>query len=320
MSVAVFEPRAAPIEKACGEGLMPGAVAELARLGVTVGGHQFRGIRYLDVWGHAATADFAAGRAGRGVQRSALHTALHRAAVEAGVSVIPRRVTDVTQTGSDVGVAGERAAWLVAADGLHSPIRRSLGLERPGRHRRWGLRAHFACPPWTDRVEVYWSPAGEAYVTPVADDCVGVAILSGSRGAFDARLTAFPALRARLPGSPVDRVLAAGPLRQDVRARVAGRVLLVGDAAGYVDALTGEGLAIAFGCAAALVARLAAGRPAAYEQDYRAITRRYRLLTQALVAATRPPWARRAIVPAASAAPWLFRAAVRQLAGSASLG
>jgi flavin-dependent dehydrogenase len=139
-------------------------------------------------------------------------------------------------------------------------------------------------------------------------------MLSGARGSFDERLAEFPGLRDRLPAASVDRVLAAGPLRQHSRARVAGRVLLVGDAAGYVDALTGEGLAIAFGCAQALVRRLVAADAPGYELDYRRITRRYRVLTEALVASTRAQWARRQIVPIAARAPWLFRAAVHQLA------
>jgi flavin-dependent dehydrogenase len=103
-------------------------------------------------------------------------------------------------------------------------------------------------------------------------------------------------------------------MRQDAAGRVQGRVLLVGDAAGYVDALTGEGLALAFGCARALVARIVAGRTERYERDYLALSRRYRLLTTALVSAATRPALRRRLVPVACRAPWLFRAAVGQLA------
>jgi flavin-dependent dehydrogenase len=95
---------------------------------------------------------------------------------------------------------------------------------------------------------------------------------------------------------------------------VAGRVLLVGDAAGYVDALTGEGLAIGFASARALVDRLLADDPAGYEGDFARITRNYRVLTGALLAAGRVPALRRNVVPLAERAPWLFRAAVNRLA------
>jgi flavin-dependent dehydrogenase len=92
-------------------------------------------------------------------------------------------------------------------------------------------------------------------------------------------------------------------------------VLLVGDAAGYVDALTGEGLCLGFRCAEALVARLRTGRAGGYERDYLRITRAHRLLTGGLVAATRLPPVRRGIVPLAAGAPPLFRAAVAALSG-----
>ena len=62
------------------------------------------------------------------------------------------------------------ARLLVAADGLHSPLRRAAGLsERRGfGSQRYGLRRHFALRPWTDLVEVYWTDRAEVYVTPVA--------------------------------------------------------------------------------------------------------------------------------------------------------
>ena len=94
---------------------------------------------------------------------------------------------------------------------------------------------------------MYWAGDTEAYVTPVAEDCVGVAVLTSRQGRFGDHLTAFPALAARLGGAAHGQERAAGPLRQRVKSRTVGRVMLVGDAAGYVDALTGEGLGIAFG-------------------------------------------------------------------------
>ena len=142
-----------------------------------------------------------------------------------------------------------RARYLAAADGLHSPIRRSLGLAVPcGGPRRWGIRRHVQIAPWTDTSRCTGRPGAEAYVTPVADDCVGIAILTSRRGGFDSHLsTNSRRSGSGCDGHPHGPDMAAGPLRQKVRSRVAGRVLLVGDAAGYVDALTGEGLGIAFG-------------------------------------------------------------------------
>ncbi|ETK38086.1 NAD(P)/FAD-dependent oxidoreductase [Microbispora sp. ATCC PTA-5024] len=207
------------------------------------------------------------------------------------------------------------ARWLVAADGLHSPVRAALGLGLPvSGQRRYGLRRHYRIAPWTDFVEVHWAPGGEAYVTPVGDDLVGVAVLSTRRRGYDEHLAEFPDLLARLDGPAATAVRGAGPLRQRVRSRVAGRVLLVGDAAGYVDALTGEGLSLALLSAGALVRCLRDGRPDAYEAAWRRLSLRSRLLTAALLEARRHPACARLVVPAAQRLPAVFRAAVRALA------
>ena len=109
-------------------------------------------------------------------------------------------------------------------------------------------------------------------------------------------------------------VRGAGPLRQRAHRRVAGRVLLVGDAAGYVDALTGEGIALGLAQARAAVAAVVAGSPDDYEAAYRRLGRRHDLLTNALLASSRVQLVRRRLVPAAPRLPWVFGAAVDQLA------
>ncbi|URM92519.1 NAD(P)/FAD-dependent oxidoreductase [Streptomyces sp. MRC013] len=314
LEVAVWEQRAGTVDKACGEGLMPGAVAALAALGVHPPGRELRGIRYV-AGPRRADAEFRTGP-GRGVRRTALHAALREAVLAAGVPVEQRTARRVEQDGDGVVVDGVRAGHLVAADGLHSPIRRALGLHRPGRSRRRnGMRRHYALAPWNDRVEVHWAPDAEAYVTPVADDLVGVAVLTAGRGPYDDHLAAFSALRERLAGAEAaGPVRGAGPLHQRSSARTAGRVLLVGDAAGYVDALTGEGIALALAQAPAAVRAVVSGDPAAYERQWRRITRRYRWLTHALLGATGAAPVRAALVPAAQRLPWLFSAAVEALA------
>lgn len=316
LTVRVFEPRTGVIDKACGEGLMPGAVARLHDLGVDPPGHPVRGIRYL-AGNRQVTAGFRNGD-GRGVRRTALHRALLEAAGMAGVSVVPQAVTTIAQDESGVRVDGMRARYLVAADGLHSPLRRLLGLEgTKATARRYGLRQHVGVAPWTDHVEVYWSDRAEAYVTPVDDDVIGVALLTGDRGAFAQQLARFPDLRQRLTGAAVSSVRGAGPLHQPVRRRVAGRVLLVGDAAGYVDALTGEGIALGLAQARAAAAAVAADTPQRYAADWQRITWRYRVITGGLLGATRSSPMRRGLVPAAAALPGVFTAAVNQLTRSA---
>ncbi|GGO87897.1 NAD(P)/FAD-dependent oxidoreductase [Wenjunlia tyrosinilytica] len=312
MEAVVVEPRTAPVDKACGEGIMPSGARHLRFLGVDVDGYPLRGIAYVQ-GPRRATAAFR-GATGLGVRRTVLHSALYRRAAELGVRVVRGRIEAVEQSSDTVRAAGLRARWLIAADGLHSPVRRSLGLDVADRRpRRYGLRRHYRVRPWSDFVEVHWSRGGEAYVTPVAEDLVGVAVLSTDRCGYDEHLARFPRLAALLAGPPVGGVRGAGPLRRRVRTRVAGRVLLVGDAAGYVDAMTGEGVALALASAQAAVRCLARGRPQDYEQRWRGLSRRHRLLTEGLVRLSAHPAASRLVVPAASRIPPLFNAAVHAL-------
>jgi flavin-dependent dehydrogenase len=312
LEAVVVEPRPAPVDKACGEGIMPGGLAALHRLGVRPAGHPLRGIRYTD--GRRSAEAAFRDAYGLGVRRTELHTALRERAEALGVRTVEGRVREVRQCEDAVAAAGLTARWLIAADGLHSPLRRALGLDRPvPGPGRYGLRRHYRTAPWTDLVEVHWSPHAEAYVTPVGEQLVGVAVLSRDRRPYADHLAGFPALTARLSGFGATPVRGAGPLRQRARGPRAGRVLLVGDAAGYTDALTGEGVALAVATATAAVGCLVAGRPEDYPARWAGATRRYRLLTRALLGATSRPVPRRLIVTAAHRAPALFRTAVHAL-------
>ncbi|MGZ4514575.1 MAG: NAD(P)/FAD-dependent oxidoreductase [Mycobacterium sp.] len=309
LSVIVADPREGPIDKACGEGLMPGGLAELTSLGVDPAGMPFHGIAYVSEH-RRAQARFRSGP-GRGVRRTTLHAALAARAKEQDTEWLRARVTTVQQDAHGVTAAGVRAKWLVAADGLHSQVRRAAGITaHAGTPRRYGVRWHYRVPAWSEFVEVHWSRWGEAYVTPVEPDLVGVAILS--RGRPD--LAWFPWLARQLQGAGRGEARGCGPLRQVVSRRVAGRVLLVGDAAGYEDALTGEGISLAVKEAAAAVAAIVDEDLSSYELAWQRITRNYRLLTRALVLASTPPVTRRAIVPACTLLPAAFQRGVNVLA------
>lgn len=325
LSALVVEPRGTPVDKACGEGLMPRAVDLLRRWDVDPAGRPLAGIAYVRD-GMRAEHRFA-GSPGRGVRRTVLHAALADRAEAAGVERVAGRVTEFVQDGDGVTAAGVRARWLLGCDGLHSTVRRLAGLEaaparrwpaaggagRRGRAaRRFGVRRHYRVAPWTDLVEVHWGRRAEAYVTPVGPDLVGVALLGPAPIDVDAELAAMPALADHLAGAEVEAAdRGAGPLRQRSRARTTGRVLLVGDASGYVDALTGEGLRLGFAQAVAAVAHL--DDPAGYERAWAAATRDYRLLTSTLVAVATSPL-RPALVPAAVRLPPVFAGAVERLA------
>jgi flavin-dependent dehydrogenase len=367
LSVTVAEPRTAPVDKACGEGVLPAAVGRLAALGVVPDGHPLRGIRYLDAR-HQADAPFRHGH-GLGVRRTVLHAALAERAAALGITVIRQRVSGFDRFDDHVAAAGIEARYLVAADGLHSTIRRALEREtaagtgaarngsprngavgngavgdRAARHPappRYGLRKHYRIPPWTDLVEVYWSASAEAYVTPVAPDTVGVALLfakprraaaspasaasaadgsgpgdaAGTDGDYEGRLAAFPSLLERLGDAPpASEVRGAGPLRHDVARRVYGRVLLVGDASGYLDALTGEGIGVGLAQADALAHCLAADRPEEYERAWRRVSAPAWRFTAGVLWSRNQPLLGPRIVPAAQRLPWLLSTLVNYAA------
>lgn len=320
MDATVIEQRHGVIDKACGEGLMPSALEALHEVGIDPVGVGFGGIRYLDATGRRQVRASLGGGRGRGVRRTTLMAALLARSAQVGVQQISDRCVDVTQdaTGARVALSsgGEVAADVVlGCDGLGSRVRSAVRLDRAATGPvRYGLRQHFSVRPWSDDVEVYWADRGEAYVTPVAPDLVGVALLGERGGTFDDRLSEFPALRKRLDeATPGGVTQGAGPLRRRAAQPSRGRVLLVGDAAGYVDALTGEGLAIGFLGARAAVAAAASGGLDEYAADWRRITRRFRWSTEALLLATQWSYARSALLPVAQRMPRVFARAVRTM-------
>jgi flavin-dependent dehydrogenase len=216
------------------------------------------------------------------------------------------------------------AGLLVGADGLRSRVRRAAGLEArpPSAAPRHGLRRHFGVAPWTSLVEVHWADGAEAYVTPVARDEVGVALLwRGGSARYEDLLARFPRLAARLAGAPArSTVRGAGRFHQPVRRRYAPGVALVGDAAGYLDAITGEGLTLGFLCAASLAETVAAGRPLTdYERAFRAHSAALFRMTRLLLLVGALPPLRRRVIRTLARRPDLFDRFLAVTAGQAPL-
>jgi menaquinone-9 beta-reductase len=330
LSVAVFEREELPRDKACGEGLMPPGLRALERLGARAGlgpadWAPIRGIRYLQEDGSALEGRLP-GEGGIGIRRTALARVLLDKARESGVTVhaktavrAHRRAEDRTSIETDGGTW--EAAVLVAADGLASPLRAAEGLDvATSGPRRYGLRQHVRLRPWTDCVEVHLSKGLEAYVTPAGAERVGVAFLWEDglvppQISWPALVQRFPVLADRLLGAEPDSTpRGAGPLRRRVLGRVRPGFVLLGDAAGYVDAITGEGLSLALVCAEALgaclpeaVARHGAAtafRPylATCQREYR----RYALVAGSVLWLARHPTWRRSVLAALGRSPDAF--------------
>ena len=337
LDVVVLERRELPADKACGEGLLPGGVRALEALGALRhldpgGWSPLRAIRWIQEDGRLAEARLPS-PGGMGIRRLALSAALSARAREAGAEVRDGAgVESHRRDGDGVTVrlaSGEelRARFLVAADGLSSAVREREGLDRPAATpRRFGLRRHFAIDPWTDAVEVHFSPGVEAYVTPAGARRVGLAFLfeEGITSGFDTLLARFPALAARLAGAPFDSALAGvGPLGRNASARIADRLVLAGDAGGYVDAITGEGVSLALQEAVLLGALLpdalsrGASREALlpWDRAVRARHRRHAAVTRLVLGMARRPAVRRRAVALLGRAPRLFDALVAGAVG-----
>jgi flavin-dependent dehydrogenase len=337
LDVTVLEKRQGPLDKACGEGLLPAGRRALAALGALAlvepsEAAPIRELRWCDAAGPVAALRLP-GEGGIGIRRTALSAALRTRAADLGIEVrVGAEVVDHARARGRIAAhlrGGERVEGrvLVAADGLASPIRRREGLDLPVRGPpRFGLRRHFAVAPWAEAVEVHFGPGAEAYLTPAGRGRVGLAFLfaRSQRARFEELLSRFPALEERLSGAPFDsEVRGAGPLERCARARVADRLVLLGDAAGYLDAVTGDGLSLAFGCAAdladllpdALAEGASAADLAGYETAWRRRYRVYAAWTRLVLWLTRHPALRRGALRLAAASPAPFERMVAAAVG-----
>jgi flavin-dependent dehydrogenase len=310
LTVTLADYSQAPIDKACGEGIMPEGVAALRSLGVEVPREQsfpFRGIRFVEQ-GSAVQAAFAVSH-GLGVRRTVLHRLLLERARELGVTM--HWGAAVTSEGSEVRCNGERVKcdWLICADGQRSRMRKWATLGPVAiRGERIGIRQHFITTPVTDFVEVHWHARGQAYVTPVGPNEVCVALIGNQPGVRMGDLwDLFPALRERLgDAQAADRARGGVSASLRVRRIARGNLALIGDAAGSIDAITGEGLSLAFRQALALGDALSRGNLTRYEAARRSLERAPRMMERVLLAAASRGWLRQRALVALTAHPDVF--------------
>lgn len=293
--VLVLDRAAFPREKPCGDYLNPGCDTVLARLGVreavgAVGAQRVRGMRVVTPEGAVIMLPFPRG-AGWGLPRRTLDALLLAHAGGAGARVVEEaRVTAVEQDRGGVRIRVARpgmrretyaARLVIGADGLHSTVARAIGLGGPPVRGRYTVGAY---------IEGLAPAAGDAgreigEVHLGAGRYCGVAYLPGGlanvtialsrsdlrtwRGTLDAcywaALRTFPDLAGRLGHARrAGGFRTSGPLAYWRRRSASGRVLLVGDAAAYIDPLTGQGIYLALrGAELAAAAALGALAPGA---------------------------------------------------------
>jgi flavin-dependent dehydrogenase len=288
LDVLVADALRPPIDKACGEGLMPDAQEDLAALGVQLtaqDGAAFDGIAFLSER-HHAEARFAHGT-GIGIRRLHLHSLLVARCEQLGVRLAWGTRISVAQN-QPLLLDGEPCIYryAIGADGQSSRVRQSIGLgEGKILSRRFGTRCHYRINPWTRMVEVHWGDLGQAYVTPVGPEEICVATVARDPAVrMEAALKSLPSLRARLEGADQLSTLRGALTTTRKLGRVtAGNVALTGDASGSADAVTGEGLALSFRQALLLAEAIAGDNLAIYQAGHTAILRMPHLMSRVML-------------------------------------
>jgi geranylgeranyl reductase family protein len=274
--VLLVESRSHPRPKACAEYASPRIVEELRRLGLNdqawqqdalplSGMRVIRGgdgvdIRYRDAdgprsaWGLDRTA-FDATLVAHAVARGARlmeRTAFQDVHWRGGVGGLGGRVKGATMRTAD-GRRSVRCRWLIGADGTRSRVAQRLSVERGVRApRRLGLVAHYeAIPELAESGEMHVGPGWYVGLAPLAGGRLNVGMALPMDGSepqtaedqFQAAIDGIPAVAARLQGRKrLTRIRGASPIGHRV-ARAAGRGwMLIGDAAGFIDPFTGEGI------------------------------------------------------------------------------
>ncbi|HTP45135.1 MAG TPA: FAD-dependent monooxygenase [Candidatus Acidoferrum sp.] len=299
LRVTIADVRRPPINKPCGEGLLPDAVEALRKIGIGLDfplGFPLEGFRFSDGT-RSACAPISRGRA-LGLRRTVLHELLVTRAAELGVQFCwGARVSDFEAGGARVGGEFLNYRWLVGADGLHSAVRRWAGLNWPriSCRTRFGFRRHFAVVPWSKFVEVYWGRRFQMVVTPTGCDEVCVSFFSRDPGLrVEHGLGEFPEVARR--------VEKATPLTAQQGTQVgltsawhvaAGRVALVGDASCSVDGIAGHGLSLGLQAALALGEALARGDMRSYHLAHRRIVSLPLRMTRLLLLMDASGWIRK---------------------------
>jgi len=310
MMVALVEKARFPRPKACGEGLLPHGVSALRELGIEAEGCRVRGLRFVAPSGATAECDFPGGP-GTVVRRERFDERLFRAAAGTpGVTAFE---------GTPYEAERFPARWIVGADGLKSQFHRLPEFQAvPPALRRVGFSTHVrGLEIDRDRVEVLLHDAGEVYLAPSDGDEALVACLFRQDALPEGptnedrvleRLLSLEVLRGRTRGIAfTSPVLAVAPLGLRVASVAAGNTLLVGDAAGAPDPVTGEGMSLALLSARAAAEAVAAGSPLDYARERRRLAAGSDWLGRWLLRVTRYPAIADRVVSSLVAHPELFR-------------
>jgi len=246
-SVELFEKGTWPRDKVCGQGIMPSGLQLLKSIGVKFETNefscQFNGIEYIDgnqiVSGLLPTP-------GRGIKREVLSEKLYSMALQ------QKNLKLFSQYEIQDPSILNQYAKIFACDGMNSPTRKFLQMEKKRKGPlRIGARVHYACPPWSKNVQIYWGDGVEAYITPISPSQVEVTYLwyqdKINKGAYLEKrlLHFFPQLENKLKGyKRINDFKAYGPFSAVSKKNSIGKLFFVGDAYQFLDGITGEGISL----------------------------------------------------------------------------
>ncbi len=321
----LFDCAVPPVDKACGEGLMPDSVGVVQRLGVAIPpetGARFRGIRFSN--GRSSVlADFPRGE-GIALRRTALHTLLKDRAEACGVDLF-WGVKHVQLVDGGVSVDGKfiGSRLVIGADGQNSKVRRQAGLHRIRTERqRFGFRRHYRTAHWSSYMELHWGPKSQIYITPVTKDEICVSLISRDpQLRLEGALKDYPEVSERLRGAaPISSERGALTVSRSLRSVCRPGLALVGDASGSVDAVTGEGMCLAFKQALALADAFAAGDLRSYETVHRGISLRPRTMASLMLMLDKHSGIERRVLAALARHPGVFASLLAIHVGERSFG
>lgn len=270
VAVRVVERARFPRTKVCGEYLNGGAVEALGRLGVLDAvravSSPLRGVRLVPSGASPVSLAFA--RPALACARDVLDAVLLDAAVAAGALVERARVDElIEENGRCAGVLvrtadgrleERRARFVAGADGIGSVVARKLGLTKPARRRaRYAVGGHYAGFGALDgQVEMYVGGGAYFALNPLSEVRANVMVVVPKE-----RLTAWSrdvdagvggaaaelgrGVRSFAGAQRLGPRVSIGPLAHDVRRASAPGAVLVGDAAGFLDPFTGQGVFLA---------------------------------------------------------------------------
>lgn len=311
LHVTLVDSRRPPLDKPCGEGLLPESVSALGALGIDLSAARnfpFNGIRFSDS-ASSVSAKFC-GASAYGVRRTALHRLLAKRAIDLGVTLLwGSHIASYDSVSADVDGRRVFFRWLIAADGLNSSIRRRAGLNSlfptPG---RFAFRRHFALAPWSDFVEVHWGENCQMIATPTGPEEVCVALFTSDHHLrIDRALSQFPVLACRVAGArPTSEESGSRTALARARFVVRGNIALVGDAACSIDGIAGQGLNLSFQAARHLADALASEDLRLYAAAHREIIRNPVHITRLMLLMARYTWIREKALRMFAAKPSFF--------------